>query len=322
MECFKINLTEIPKIVLLGKESLIPPRTHYSRCLDDYVVYVITSGSIRLKVNDRVELFETGDICIFFPGDIQEAMESSFCEYYYVHFRSDSIKRVSVDKKDYFKQLLRKQEQFMTADAFSSSCYELMNVTVQSRNHIFDGEIFQNIKTLMRDNVLTTECRKPERRLEISTALSTLFIKLEESSLKQTGSNENGSRRSYEIAMQISDYIEKYYASPISGADIAGECYLNFDYANRIFREVMGCSIIKYRNIVRIQHAKARIRATNIPLKSIAIEIGIENTHYFSRIFKKVEGLSPSEYRKKFLKICSDNEYCTENLFNGGKDEK
>ena len=44
------------------------------------------------------------------------------------------------------------------------------------------------------------------------------------------------------------------------------------------------------------------MRATNMSFKEIALETGIENTHYFSRIFKKIEGLSPSEYKKKFLK--------------------
>ena len=65
----------------------------------------------------------------------------------------------------------------------------------------------------------------------------------------------------------------------ISGERIAQEFYLNFDYANRIFRKITGCTIVRYRNSVRIQHAKAKMRAINAPVKEIAAELGFENVH-------------------------------------------
>ena len=115
-------------------------------------------------------------------------------------------------------------------------------------------------------------------------------------------------RKIYDTAREIAAYIERHYAEAITGEDIEEKFFLTFDHANRIFHKTMGCSIIKYRNIVRIQYAKAKMRATNMPVKEIAMEVGFENAHYFSRMFKKNEGLSPSEYKRKFLEILEDSE--------------
>lgn len=302
MECFQMDLTEVLRVVLLGKESLIPPRTHYSRYLTEYVMYVIVSGSMRLKVNGRAETLEAGDIWLFRKGDSQEPMDSSFCEYYYVHFQAERIYDLKLSEIEYSCRLRKKQEQYLTADSFSAECYDFMKVIVKRRNHVADKELFESIRTLMQNSILTTECRQPERRLEISGAVAAVLIKLEGNNIREVKSISEDNRKNYDTARKIADYIELHYAEPISGENIEREFYLTFDYANRIFHKIMGCTIIKYRNIVRIQHAKARMRATNMSFKEIALEAGIENTHYFSRIFKKIEGLSPSEYKKKFLK--------------------
>ena len=65
----------------------------------------------------------------------------------------------------------------------------------------------------------------------------------------------------------------------------------------------MGCSIFKYRNIVRINNAKIKMLTSNSTIGEIADETGYESISYFSRIFKKYEGISPSEYQRRMLEI-------------------
>lgn len=48
MKCFQIDLNELPKVALWGKEALIPPRLHYSRYLTEYVMYVVIKGELKL----------------------------------------------------------------------------------------------------------------------------------------------------------------------------------------------------------------------------------------------------------------------------------
>lgn len=94
MKCFKIDLNKIPKVILLGKETLIPPRCHYSRTVTEYVLYIVVGGSLKLCVNGSVIMLAAGDVYLFSKGDNQKPVESSFCEYYYVHFQAENVREI------------------------------------------------------------------------------------------------------------------------------------------------------------------------------------------------------------------------------------
>ncbi len=306
MKCFRINLNEVLKVVLLGKETLIPPRLHYSRYVTEYVLYVIVKGSLKLNVNNDTVVLKSGDVYLFQKGDSQEPLESSFCEYFYVHFQSDSVCEMELEAAEYTELLRKKHEKCIRTDSFSSKCYDFLNVLIRQETHISSDTLLESITDALQNSILTTECKSPQRRFEISNAVALIFLKLESTTMQKANRSEQNLERTYDVTRKIAAYIEQHYAEPLSSQNIEQEFFLTFDYANRIFRKVMGCSIMKYHNIVRIQYAKAKMRATNMPIKEIAMEVGFENVHYFSRIFKKTEGLSPSEYKRKFMKISDD----------------
>ena len=301
MKCFQIDLNELPKVALWGKEALIPPRLHYSRYLTEYVMYVVIKGELKLMVNEDVVVLGTGDVYIFCNGDLQESLESSFCEYYYVHFCSESLCETELDEAEYSDLINKKRGLCLTADAFSSRCYEFLDVYVKQKTHIHPGELFDSIKELMQNNILTTESKYPEKRLAVSNALSTVLVKLESSSIGTPKSDKSNTQRGYDTARAIAEYIELHYDKPITGRLIESKFFLTYDYVNSVFNKIMGCTINKYCNIVRIQHAKAKLRATNMTVKEVAMETGFKNEHYFSRLFNKNEGISPSDYKRKFL---------------------
>lgn len=306
MKCFQIDLNEIPKIVLLGRETLIPPRLHSARRLTEYVLYVVTKGQLRLYVNDNEVTLVPGDIFLFGKGDYQAPLESSFCEYYYVHIRSERISESGLSEGEYADRLRRKQEQCMRTDSFSPRCYDFLNVLIRQSSHIPDGALFDAITATLQNSILTTEHKMPEKRYELSTSVASIFLKLESNYMQKPDAGEKKPEKTYDTARRIADYIERHFAEPISGENIEQHFFLTYDYANRVFSRVMGCTIIKYRNTVRIQYAKAKMRATNMAIGDIAEEVGFENVHYFSRIFKQIEGLSPSDYKRKFMRISDD----------------
>ena len=164
--------------------------------------------------------------------------------------------------------------------------------------HIESGSLFEYITNKLKNSTLTPltpRSKSVENRFTVSTVVEKIFFKLESVESPKQDNSHN-------IAWKIADFIDKNYFLAITGEEIAKEFYLSFDYANRVFGKIMGISIIKYRNDVRLQHAKALMLATTKPLLEIASEVGFENAHYFSRIFKKEEGISPSEYKKEFLR--------------------
>lgn len=306
MKCFQIDLNELLKIVLLGRETLIPPNMHLTRRLNEYVLYVVTNGSLRLGVNDGVVTLNPGDIYLFDEGDYQTPLECSFCEYYYIHFRSDRIRAVQLSEDEYSGRLQSKRELCMRTDTFSPKCYDFLDVLIRQASHISDAGLFAGMTETLQNNILNTSHKEPEKRFELSASVASIFMKLESSYMQKPRGVESKPEKTYDTARKIAEYIESHCAEPISGEDIERQFFLTFNHANRVFRKVMGCTIFKYRNIVRIQYAKAKLRASNMAIGDIAAGLGFENVHYFSRVFRQIEGLSPSDYKRKFMKIIDD----------------
>ena len=66
-----------------------------------------------------------------------------------------------------------------------------------------------------------------------------------------------------------------------------------------VFSQTMGRSFINYLTAMRIERAKELLASTNQKLASIAMEIGYNEPNYFSHVFRKLEGITPKEYRSR-----------------------
>ena len=76
--------------------------------------------------------------------------------------------------------------------------------------------------------------------------------------------------------------------------------YLNPAYLSRLFRKETGLSLTDYMVEQRLRKAKAELESTNIKISDIAVSVGYSNFSHFSKLFKKLTGLTPQEYRKKY----------------------
>lgn len=96
-------------------------------------------------------------------------------------------------------------------------------------------------------------------------------------------------------------YIEKNFGRNISLQIIADSIYVNPSYLSRIYKRDTGHTITEEVNRFRMERAKELLAGTMLKKKEIAAMVGIDDPIYFSRIFKKMVGISPSEYRQAYL---------------------
>lgn len=93
------------------------------------------------------------------------------------------------------------------------------------------------------------------------------------------------------------DYITEHHMENLSIQQVAGVINFSPTYFCRLFKKETGHSFVSYLTFVRIQRSVRLLRHTNYTIEQIAFDLGFNTSSYFSTIFKKVVGLSPSEYR-------------------------
>lgn len=95
------------------------------------------------------------------------------------------------------------------------------------------------------------------------------------------------------------EYIDRHYAEPLTLEEVAEHAGMSPYYFSKLFKEQFGVTFIDYVTNVRIERAKEALVRTDFSLKEICFSVGYNDPNYFSRVFKKQTGWSPSEYRKK-----------------------
>jgi AraC-like DNA-binding protein/mannose-6-phosphate isomerase-like protein (cupin superfamily) len=89
-------------------------------------------------------------------------------------------------------------------------------------------------------------------------------------------------------------YIENNFTQRITLTDMAHMANLNESYFCRIFKRITGKTLVDYVNTLRVNKADLLLHNSNLSVKEIALCTGFDDINYFSRIYKKYKGLSPS----------------------------
>ena len=99
----------------------------------------------------------------------------------------------------------------------------------------------------------------------------------------------------------IIDYIDENLTSKVTLTDIANLVNMNKSYISRLFKEETSMTLSEYITYRKIDRAVILMKNPKLKIKEIAFEVGIPDPLYFSRIFTKVQGKTPSEFREQYL---------------------
>ncbi|MCC3372157.1 response regulator [Cohnella sp. REN36] len=101
------------------------------------------------------------------------------------------------------------------------------------------------------------------------------------------------------VVAKIQSFIQDHLHQDLSRDDIAQSVYRNPAYLSRLFRKETGLSLTDYIAQTKIERAKRLLTDTNDKVSNIAEGLGYVHFSYFAKLFKKITGLTPQEYRKK-----------------------
>lgn len=101
--------------------------------------------------------------------------------------------------------------------------------------------------------------------------------------------------------MQARDYIDRNFREvDCTVKSVAEKIQIDRTYLYRLFKEETGMSVIEYINWCRIRRACTMLSNTSAQIKDVALSVGFSDQLYFSKVFKKINGITPTEYRKAY----------------------
>ena len=126
--------------------------------------------------------------------------------------------------------------------------------------------------------------------------LSTIMIEATDEYLKCM--NECSNKPLHPKVNNMMQYIQKNYMNKLSLETIAESVYLSPSYAGKIFKKDTGMPIMTYTLRTRIEKAKNFLMNPHYQIEEIANNVGFLDASYFTKVFKKYEGITPTQFRK------------------------
>lgn len=94
-------------------------------------------------------------------------------------------------------------------------------------------------------------------------------------------------------------HIDSHVSDEVSLDALAAGCYVSPGHFRKLFREITGLSPLEYINRRRMALAQELLRNAELSIAEVAAGVGIQDTNYFSRLFRQLVGAAPTAYRKK-----------------------
>lgn len=244
----------------------------YAHFHNSFELYILTSGERIITIEEEEYQTFAGDVALFTPGRPHSSRGTTPFSGICVHFSKDFIQQSFGERAR--KALLR--------------CFQ--------RNIIhLSAQQLSTVNTAVDSFVPGS----PFSFLQLGQILQQMTLALE-THQKETSLSHHYRQESK--ASQIISYVNENYIHIHRVEELSAHFGVSESYIYRIFRETMNTSPKDYINHLRLENLLHRMRYSDKPIKTLAAQSGFSCYEYFTRLFKKIYGMSPGEYRKRLEK--------------------
>ena len=246
--------------------------------LNEFELIVMTEGILYLTYGNNEFTLSKGEFLLLPPSKFfRSGFRESYCSFYWLHFSSSEFSQEEIKDPCH-------QEQ-------TSRIISIPQTGVIPK----PGKIIVLMKQLQ-------DCVKngyPIACLNVMTACVVLEL-YGQLFLREPNTRKPSNRE--QIYSDILDYVKLNISRNIKATDIAAHFGYNEKYLSHVFSSFAGMTLKKFILSQKIDLANFLLNDTNKSISEIAKETGFSDSHNFSRCYKKVTGLSPTEYRNTFSK--------------------
>lgn len=137
---------------------------------------------------------------------------------------------------------------------------------------------------------------KPSRSSDILKMLNDtadLILGISQQDMEVEKPDKNG------FVERAREYVKEHYFENLTLNDVAEQVGITAGYLSTLFSQQMACNFTEYLNQIRIEHACSYLIQNYFKTYEIAYKVGYHDEKYFSKVFKKITGMSPSAYKRK-----------------------
>ncbi len=245
-----------------------PFETHIQLGREDYYLQYLVQGKMRVWLEEGEQIMEPGQAVLYYPHTgYRYAMDGrEEIQYYWLHFTGSGADKLVKDCRLPNRRLLSLGSSAPIVSQFEGLFHDFI-----LRDHCF---------ALSAASRLLSVCVEISRRLEAAE-----------------GNRAAGVGRVYRAISHIHQNYEKKLTIPF----LAELEHVSPSRFRLLFREATGLSPMDYITVLRLNHARQLMLQTDNSLGEIARAVGYPDQLYFSRVFKKRTGLTPSDYRQGLL---------------------
>lgn len=138
---------------------------------------------------------------------------------------------------------------------------------------------------------------KPVRAADILECLNRLADEVYGKESTQESSEDEEQKNRF--VKQAQEYMKEHYNEELSLQEVAEKVGISAGYLSTMFTQNLNCSFVDYLNQIRIDRACVYLEQNYLKNYEIAYKVGFKDDKYFSKVFRKIKGMSPKEYRNQ-----------------------
>jgi AraC-like DNA-binding protein len=146
--------------------------------------------------------------------------------------------------------------------------------------------------------LLVFKSHSPMRQLDVNSLFTLFFSRMAVQSLHKIKPIASPVNYHANLVNEIKSELREMLDKKITLSQLANRHHISIELLIRIFKKTLGISPIQYLIQMRIDEAKQLLLLSQDPIATIAEKVGFEDQLYFSRVFKKKVGITPSQFRK------------------------
>ncbi|MGN1160270.1 MAG: AraC family transcriptional regulator [Lachnospiraceae bacterium] len=257
---------------LVSKEGFL----HHNRCFDWNVLIVVTEGILHITADGIPYELGPDQYLFLRAGETHFGHQASEgkLSYLWVHLKADKTFAVTDENG--------------TEMRYTYFIPESGRIASSKRMKLLFRQL---LDMAMEEQLYTTEM--------LDYSVSLLMMELTQEMIDQRSHKKE---RIPQVVFSVVEWIKANYYKQISVQQLANEFGYQADYLSALFKKHMRSTLVQYVNKIRIENAKKLLADYGLSIKETAYACGFPDEKYFMKVFKKTEGLTPTQYKNAYYK--------------------